>query len=128
MNLNHLLTAAGLKLFEIVLPALATALAGLLVVFLTKKLQSIGITVDQQQQQQLKELATHTVIALEEQARRSSMLSGEAKDAIAIATVQKKLPNATPEDVRMAVDAALPKVRAVLAPATPGTFGRPPAA
>ena len=125
--MDHLFTTAGLKLFEIVLPTLATALAGLLIAFLTKKLQSIGITVDAQQQAQLKELAAHTVIALEEQARRTPM-SGQAKDSAAFTKIRAKLPDAKPADVRDAIDAALPASRSAtvaLVPATPGTFGRP---
>lgn len=120
--MTQLLTSTALKVFEILLPALATALAGLLVAFVTKKLQSIGITVEVQQQQQLKDLATHTVLAVEEQAKRTG-LSGEQKDTLAVAKVQEKLPNAKPADVRDAIDAALPRARAI-APSTPGTFGR----
>lgn len=119
--MGNLLSGFGLKVFELILPTLATALAGLGVAFLSKKLQSLGITVDQQQQQQLKDLAAHAVLAVEEQARRQSMSAGAKNDA-AVAIVKDKLPNATTADVNIAIDAALPKARAI--PSTPATFGR----
>lgn len=116
--MNEIATAFGLKLVEIVLPTLATAIAGLLVAYLTKKLQSVGIQVSQQQQTQLKDLAEHTVLAVEEQSRRKPMNS-EAKDRAAVQTIKSKLPDADIADVRNAVDAALPAVRAVLVPDAP---------
>lgn len=124
-----LATDFGMKLLEIALPSLATVIAGLLVAFLTKKLQSIGITVSQQQQDRLKELAEHTVLAVEEQSRRKVM-SSQQKDSAAVQTIKSKLPGADIADVRNAVDAALPTLRAKLTPISPGTLGRsirPPA-
>lgn len=111
------------KLLELALPPLITALVGLAIAVLTKKLQSLGITVTQQQQDQLKAVATEAVLAMEEKARRVPM-NGPAKDSGAVAIIKEKLPTADIADIRIAVDAALPAVRKAVPPSNPGTFGR----
>jgi len=110
------------KLLELALPPLITALVGLAIAVLTRKLQSLGITVTQQQQDQLKTVATEAVLAMEEKARRAPMNS-QTKDSGAVGIIKDKLPNADIADIRIAVDAALPVVRK-LSPLSPGTFGR----
>lgn len=121
----------GIQLVGIAIPPLATAIAALLVGILVKKLKSLGIEVDAQEQARLKTLTADTIRAVDEQANRSPM-SPEQKDNLATAMLQAQAPHLDPADVRHAIDSTLPQVRAdaavvklvtPLKPSTPATFG-----
>lgn len=121
-----LLAHLGLKVGEILLPTLATAIASLLVALLTRKLQSAGIQLTEQQQQQLKVLAADAIRAAEEASRRDPTLNGADKTALATATIAEKRPDLKPAEIQHVIDATLPIVRPMLTPkpSTPATLGR----
>lgn len=136
--MTDIFSGIGQQVLGLLLPALATAIAGLLVGILTRYLKKIGLEVDAKQEARLKEIAVKAVTAVEERARREKIASGEAmssraKDATAAAIVSAQLPKLNTAEVNNAIDAALPEVRKNLGPiimvpvpSTPATFGRQP--
>lgn len=117
----------GQQLLQVVLPTLATAIAGLLVGLLTKYLKKINLEVTIEQEERLRKIVEDAVKATEEAARRATMSSAH-KDDLAQRIVRTQVPDIPPHKLRVAIDAALPEVRKQLAPvpSTPATFGRKP--
>lgn len=137
-----LLSEVGRQLLAYALPALATAIAGLLVGILTRYLKKVGLEVSEKQEARLTEITVQAINAVEERARRSAVqqatpaTSGE-KHATAFEIISAQVPGASSEQVQLSIDAQLPEQRAKTAPpivmaaiqpkpSTPATFGKQP--
>ena len=127
-------TRIGLQVLDLLLPSLATVLAGFLVAVASKYLKKLGIEVTDAQDARLRQLVRDGIMAAEEAAHREPLTSKE-KNAIAVNQVLTREPDIQLDTVKRVVDQVLPSVRVELgkdaAPAaeapdtvTPGTFGR----
>lgn len=122
--MDRLVEALSGRLLDILLPSLVSALAAVGVAVLTQLLRKVGVQLDIEQQNQIKSAARDAVLAVEEQNRRNvksgrDALTSTQKDAAATFIVQQTVPKADPDQVKIAIAATLPEVRAVTSPATP---------
>jgi len=110
---------------HLVLPTLATAIAGYVVALLAKQLQRAGIQLTDAQDERLRAIVRDAIRYAEEQARRNP-LTGSEKRAIAVNQSVARVPSISVDTAERVVDQQLPVVRAELAPkpSTPATFGR----
>lgn len=111
------------KLVEVVLPTLATAIAGLVVVLLRKWSQKAGLDLTEQQEQRIRQIVVDAIARAEEIGRRET-LSSEDKRTIATQSVRRQVRDLTDSQIAELVDSTLPAVRATLVPKTPATLGR----
>ena len=109
----------GHGLLTFVLPALGTAIASLVVGVLSRFLQQQKIDLTDSQQARLRQLVMDAVMAVEEASRRRGNMTATQKDQLA---KQLVLEHAQAENIpipagklQLAVDAALPEMRAALA-------------
>ncbi len=127
--------AIGTELLHLVLPALATAIAGLAIALLKKQLAKVNLDLTDAQASTLEALVRKAILAAQEAARRNPSMTGSDKAAAAAAAIQAARPDLSPAQVQAAIDAALPPLRATgilvpplkpahPVPSTPGTFGR----
>lgn len=105
--------AFGTQFLETVLPLLATAIAGLVVGILVRYFKKLGLDVTDTQQGQLKTIIEDAIRAAEEAARRApTMMTSENKAALASEIILSQRPDLDPVSLSLAIDAALPAVRA----------------
>ena len=115
-----ILGTLGAKALEVALPILATTIATMVVAILKRVLAKQKIDMDIAQEERLKEVVEGAVLSVEELTRRTRQKSitmppsSEEKMKIAVTRVRERLPKATEADIREAVDAALPIIRAKL--------------
>lgn len=110
---GFLAAAFGKMLLSTVLPVIGTAIGGLVVGILGKQLKKVGLDLSVQQERRLHELVIQAIQATEEAARRRSMTSGE-KANYATNLIAAARPDLPLQDIRLALDSALPEVRLVL--------------
>jgi outer membrane biosynthesis protein TonB len=109
-----------LKILELVAIPFLTAISGLVIAVLTKKLQSMGLTVTEQQQDRLRQLAVDAIHAVEEQAHRDKTMTGPDKHDAALDILRTQLPKTPEKELVHQLDAQLPVVRVELkGPPTP---------
>lgn len=106
--------ALGMKILEVLLPSLATLIGGLVSALLAKQLRKAGLDLDEKQQAALRQIIEDAIKAAEEAARRNPTMTSEEKRSIAASIVAAKVPKLNQVDVSLALDAALPEVRAQL--------------
>lgn len=95
-------------LVNVVLPPLVTALAGLAVAVLSKKLKQYGLELTREQEQRIRELATDAILRQDEKAA-ASFLKGEsvAKGGEKLDAAAKELMSKTKLTYAEAVDAVI---------------------
>lgn len=126
--MSDFLGSIGAGILHIVLPSLATVIAGFLMVILKRVAAKYGIEVTEKQEERLKQIVVDKIHATEEVARRDKTLSSEEKKAIAVndavveATQDPSIPNPSVAKVSKIVDSELNKVRAGYMP-NPGLPG-----
>lgn len=120
--------AIGHGILNVVLPSLATVIAGLLVMVLKRVAKKYGLEVTEKQEERLKQIVVDKIHATEEAARRAPSISGEEKKAITIGAVMDEaerdptIPNPSIATVAAKVDAELAKARSPFLP-NPGLPG-----
>lgn len=100
------------QLLDILMPVLAATLATLSIAVLRKLLKKLGLDVDEKQEARLRQVAEDAVRASEEFARREQVMSPEQKSGYAVDIVRRRAPEVPLSNALIAIDAALPKVRA----------------
>ena len=127
--MGDMLVTVARQFGEVLLPPLATAIAGLLVAYLAKALKKAGLELTNAQDERLRQLVRDGILAAEEAARRNPNLTSVEKKAIAVNQAVARAPSVKVETASRVVDQVLPEVRAQLRdsprPATPASFGRP---
>lgn len=117
----------GSQLLELVLPALATVIAGLVVGLLRKMLKKLQLELTAEQDTRIRQLVADAVRTVEERSRRDGLSSREKADA-AMAIVADQVPQVRALDVQRMIDAALPGMRKEAGdpprPSSQATFGR----
>lgn len=108
-------TAIASKLVEIVLPTLATAIAGLIVALLSKYLKKVKIELTVEQETRLRQVVEDAIRATEEAARRQAAkgirMTSHEKEQLTARAVLQKMPDVPAGQLKLAVDAMLPEVR-----------------
>lgn len=131
MDFGALFGWLGQTLLEVVLPSLATVIAGLVIGLLSRYLKKVKIELTAEQEARLRAIVEDAVKATEEVARRQAtagtVMSSRDKDSMTATAVLNAMPDLPAGQLRTAIDAALPEVRKRLEPSTPATFGRRPA-
>jgi hypothetical protein len=122
--MDRLIEALSGKLLDVLLPSLVSALAAVGVALLTQMLRKVGVQLDVEQQNQIKNAARDAVLAVEEQNRRNvkgglDPMTSKQKDTAATFIVSQTVPKADPDQVKIAIASTLPEVRAVTTPSTP---------
>lgn len=122
--MDRLVEALSGRLLDVLLPSLISALAAVGVALLTQLLRKVGVQLDVEQQNQIKGAARDAVLAVEEQSRRNAKsglgtMTATQKDAAATFLAKQIVPKADPEQVKIAIAATLPEVRAVTQPSMP---------
>lgn len=107
------LHAFGRDVLQIILPSLAGVIGTMLVALINRALKKQGIELTAAQADWLKQRAKDAIQAAEEQARRQPM-NGQAKHALARDLLAASAPEEQVDDRALAIDAALPEVRADL--------------
>ena len=103
-------------LTDVMLPALATVLAGYAVAFLKKALERWQIKLTMEQEERLRQLAKDAVLRVEEMAaqveKTGNVISAGSKLTMAVNEVQSRIgkQDVTREEAASAVESALPTV------------------
>jgi len=112
----------GKGLLELVLPGLATVIAGQVVALLRRLAKKQGLAITEAQEERIRKLVADVLRRVEEAARRQHM-TPEAKRTAATDGILRELAHETPglepptrETVGKMIDSMLPKVRAELEP------------
>jgi hypothetical protein len=106
----------GHAFVNLVLPSLATVIAGMLVMVLKRVANKYGLEVSEKQEQRLKEIVVDKIHAVEELSRRSTLTSEEKKaiavnESLKVAIDDPTLPNPSVAHVSSKVDTELAKAR-----------------
>jgi hypothetical protein len=110
------LIALGHQLAATVLPGLVTVIAGLVAGVLVQQLRRANVQVTKEQEERLRLVVEDVIRAVEEAARRTPTMTSTAKEALAKHMLTERLKvNVPGEQLQIAIDAALPKVRTQLA-------------
>lgn len=119
-------SAIGNKFLDVSITVFVPVIGTLVTAVLTRQLQKLGVQLTDAQDAQLKRGVTEAIQAVEEKARRGDIRPDQKHEA-AIQLVQAKNPNVLAGEASEHIDAALPEVRAKLAPvpSTPATLGLP---
>lgn len=113
--MGNLWAGLGKKLVELVLPSLATMVAGLAVASLQKVLKKQGLELTQAQEQRLRVLAEDAILQVEEMARRQQgQMTSEQKAEEATRIVAARAPEVSRNAIKAAIDSVLPIVRQTL--------------
>lgn len=115
--------AIGKGLLELVLPGLATVIAGQVVALLRRLAKKQGIAITEAQEERMRKLVADVIRRVEEAARRQPM-TAEQKRVAATDGILRELTRELPvgseaptrETVGKMIDSVLPKVRAELEP------------
>ena len=120
-----LVQTVGSKVLEVSLSVLVPVIGALVTAVLTRYLQKLNVTLTDAQQAQLKQSVTNAIQAVEEQSRRGDVLTSDTKNKIAVELVKAQHPDKSAVEIQHNIDAALPEIRAKLAPvpSTPANFG-----
>jgi hypothetical protein len=124
MDWSSLGGSIGKGLLELVLPGLATVIAGQLVALLRRLAKKQGIAITEAQEERIRKLVADVLRRVEEAARRQPM-TPEQKRTAATDGILRELAGTTHagldppnrETVGKMIDSVLPKVRAELEPA-----------
>jgi hypothetical protein len=114
--MTETLIALGQQLAGTVLPGLVTVIAALVAGLLVQQLRKLNVQVTAEQEKRLRLVVEDAIRAVEEAARRNPTMTSSAKEALAKHMLTERLKvNVPGEQLRIAIDAALPKVRMQLA-------------
>jgi hypothetical protein len=112
--MGDLFVGLALKFGAVLLPPLATVMAGFAVALLNKKLKQMGIELTDAQDERLRQLVRDGILAAEEAAHRNPNLSSTEKHAIAVNQTVARDPDVSLQTASRVVDQVLPVVRAEL--------------
>lgn len=118
-------SAIGNRFLDVTITVFVPIIASLVTAVLARQLQKLGVQLTDAQDAQLKRGVTEAIQAVEEKARRGD-IRPDQKHQVAVQMVQAKNPDVMAGEASQQIDAALPEVRAKLAPvpSTPASFGR----
>ncbi len=116
--------AVGKGLLELVLPGLATVIAGQVVALLRRLAKKQGIAITDAQEARMRKLVADVIRRVEEAARRNPAMTADQKRTAATDGILRELSGALPEGsetptretVGKMIDSVLPQVRAELEP------------
>ena len=105
------------KLIELVLPALAAAVAGYAIVALRKVAQRFGLALSEEQEAKIRRVIHEAILRVEELKRQGAQanqapLSPSAALAVAARDVKAILPALDQAEIEARIHAELPKIRA----------------
>lgn len=113
--MGHILDLVKDGLVQLVLPSLATVIAGYGIAFLKRMLERYGLKITTEQEERLRQLAKDAVLRAEELASKRIKAGGTGmtpneKLTFAVNEIQARMPDLNLPDAAAAVEAALPKV------------------
>lgn len=109
----------GKGILELVLPTLATVIAGYVVLFMKRLAAKHGVDLTEKQEERLKQIVVQKVHAVEEMAHRDPGMTGPEKHEAAVqavvaeATADNSIPNPSRAKASDVIDATLGATRAI---------------